>query len=338
MSRSTVPTRTAAVAFWLPMTAIAALGQTSAPAGPLPRTHDRRAPAARTARVSGDHVVRSANSQPVTTRPVRRTTPARMRAPRTPLSPRPIQELLDTRVPFVEFENVPLEDVADWLADYTGLLVYVRWGVLQDVGIGRNTLINLKARERKLSQILWVVMNEAAGARPVKVAYEASDDLLVLSTHDDLNGEMVTRVYPVSSLIQDIPKFYPGAHRGPNAPPGDSATEGIVYHARLRRHRPPGEVFGSRNPVGSDDRVYTGRVAPHPVTTDPRLVELMDLITYTVEPESWEVNGLGGHGRIYPSQEMLIIRNSRYVHEMIENTLLRNDRRRKPRRMRPNRR
>jgi len=253
-----------------------------------------------------------------------------VRVPRQPLSPRPIQEILDTRVPYVEFQNVPLEDVANWLADYTGLLVYVRWGVLEDAGIGRETLINLKARNRKLSQILWVVMNEAAGARSVRLAYEASDELLVLSTHADLSSDMVTRAYPVSELIQDVPDFFPLEHRTASSPKSDSATEGIVFRAHLRRGYTSRAGFGSRNPVAGEDQVYLGQVAARPVSTDKRLVELMDLITYVIEPESWEVNGLGGQGRIYPSQEVLIIRNSRYVHELIEKSLLQRARTRRP--------
>jgi hypothetical protein len=43
----------------------------------------------------------------------------------------------------------------------------------------------------------------------------------------------------------------------------------------------------------------------------------MEFILNTVEPESWEVNGMGGKGTIFPYKGKLIVRNSLHVHHIL---------------------
>lgn len=52
-------------------------------------------------------------------------------------------------------------------------------------------------------------------------------------------------------------------------------------------------------------------------TEDEKLQEFMELILVTIEPESWQINGLGGEGMIFPYKGKLIVRNNRHVHQLI---------------------
>jgi hypothetical protein len=220
-----------------------------------------------------------------------------------PAKHRPVQEVLDRRVPEIKFEKAPLDEVLRWVEQYTGALVYVRWAVLADAGIDRDTPVTIAARDRKLSQVLWVIMNEATGTSGVTLAYEASDELFLFSTHKDLSRSLVVKVYDVADITVDVPNFGPGGQR--------------TVH-RTRVHRTP----QARPDVGPGDGQTRGSATPRPspeiVTDDEKLQELMELIQCTVAPETWEVNG--GEGTIFPYKGKLVIRASLYVHQMLERT------------------
>jgi hypothetical protein len=222
---------------------------------------------------------------------------------------RDIAEILATRVPDVAFEQQALEEVMRWVEQQTGATVYVRWQVLEDAGIPRDAPVTLTARNRQLAHILALILKEAEGESGTRLAYEASSELFVVSTHDDLSRALITRVYDVERLLQDIPKF--------DMPPGVIAP-GVGGKAlpnlptRVVRPGPGQSAGGEATPVGG---------APTVVVEDERERELVDLITLNVEPESWQINGQGGRGTIFPRDGKLIIRNSRHVHQLLAGLL-----------------
>jgi hypothetical protein len=214
-----------------------------------------------------------------------------------------VRETLNSRVPEVNFEAAPLEKVMEWLQDYTDAIVYVRWAALQEFGITRETPITVKARDKKLSQILWVVMNEAAAESGVTLAYQASKDLFLFSTHEDLSRDMITRVYRVQDIIVDVPEF-----RGDGTKEG---SEGVVKRTRVRRTPPPSRSHGGEI-IPTD-----GAPAREVTTEDESLQEFVELILDTIAPASWAINGMGGEGTIFPYKGKIVIRNSLYVHQLI---------------------
>ena len=94
-------------------------------------------------------------------------------------------DLLNQRLPEVMFEELPLEQVMEFIADFTQMNVVVRWEILEDAGIERDKAITIKVRNVHLRQVLWLIMNEAGGT-DLKLAYRASGNMLVLSTEEDL--------------------------------------------------------------------------------------------------------------------------------------------------------
>ncbi len=228
---------------------------------------------------------------------------------------RNVQEILNARIPDVNFDATPLEEVMEWLQDYTEAIVYVRWAALEDFGITRETPITVEARNKRLSQILWVVMNEAAAESGVTLAYQASADLFLFSTHEDLSRSMVTRVYNVREIIVDVPYFF--RHGLCKDPVGE---EGIVKRTRVRR------VWRDQGSRGGELGTELGTEAPEPprreiTSEDEALQELTELILNTVEPETWEANGMGGKGTIFPYKGKLVVRNSIYVHQILSDKL-----------------
>lgn len=233
---------------------------------------------------------------------------------------REIDAILAARVT-VEFDRTPFEHVVTWIERETQAMVYVRWPALEDVGIERDAPITLRARDRPLQQVLALILKDAEGVSGAKLAYEASADLFIFSTHDDLSRELITRVYRVEDLLQEIPKFE-GPKPGQIAPGAGgrairSRPARVIRPARGSQSQGGGEVHTPGGAAGHDGGGREDTPGPRVAVPDERSRELIDLITMVVEPESWEINGLGGRGTIFPRDGRLIVRNSRYVHQLL---------------------
>ncbi len=232
--------------------------------------------------------------------------PGRPQDPPTRPAPRPlsgIEAKLAQRIPQVNWDHAPLEDVLRWVEKQTGAMVYARWGVLQQFGIDRHTPVSLRTENRKLSHILWVILQEASADSGVKLAYEASDELILVSSHEDLSRELVTYVYDVQTILHDIPHF------DPNEP-------GKAFVKRTRVNRGGRAIpFDHIGPLPGDDDEDGTTIEME--IEDERQRELVDAIYTIVEPDSWSANGRGGRGVIFPYRGKLIVRNSLYVHQQI---------------------
>ena len=209
---------------------------------------------------------------------------------------------LNERIEEVTFEDAPLDAVMDWLAGLTPMNVKVKWQVLEDAGIERDKPISMNVRNLRLSQVLWLLMQEAGGT-DLKLAYRASGELLIISTAADLGQEMVTRVYDVSDLLVRVQDFR-------NAPQLDitQASQGGTQGGSSQN------IFGGQGGGGSlqdDDDTRGGRTGED----NEDMQKLIDLIVQTIEPDSWADNG--GLGTIQSFRNLLVVRNNILVHQSL---------------------
>jgi hypothetical protein len=215
-------------------------------------------------------------------------------------------QTLNQRIPELGFEDLPLEQVVQWLGEYTRLDISVRWQTLGDAGVDRDKPISIRARDLRLTQVLWLLMNEAGGSE-VKLGYRASGNLLVLSTAADLDREMVTKIYDVSDLLIRLPRagrqgaFDVTAGMGQQ---GTGANSGVLQAGK-----------GSNG--GNADN-QNGEQAG-----EREMQELVKLIQETVEPDSWRVHE--GMGTIVPYQRSIIVRNTIQVHQRLGGYLAEGD-------------
>ena len=203
-----------------------------------------------------------------------------------------VQDVLDSPVPEAAFQDVPLEQVMEWLADYVDTNVWVRWQVLEQSGVERDKPISIRVRDLPLRQVLWIILTEAGGPE-VKLAYATMENLLIISTWSNLNEELITKVYEVPDLVARIPRFKNGVR---------------VDAARALQPDNRGVSEGTaQSPPGDSD--------------DPKqaVQELIAMIVETVEPDSWVVNG--GLGTIKAWRRKVVVRNSLYVHQQLGGTL-----------------
>lgn len=227
--------------------------------------------------------------------------------------------LLNQRIPEVSFSDQPLEKVMDWVQEYTGANVVVRWQTLEDSGVDRDKPISLRVRNLRFSQVLWMVMNEAGGA-DIKLAYRASGNLIVLSTAEDLGKELITKVYDISDLLTRAPRFANAAQLDPaqalqnvgQQQGGFGAGGGAGGGGGGGGGGQGGQLFQGGGQNNQEDDV------------DPQqdIDRIIKLIEDTVEPDTWTANG--GTGSVRNFRSLLVVRNTILVHQRIGG-LLRDD-------------
>ena len=228
--------------------------------------------------------------------------------------------LLDQRVPELSFQEAPFEQVMDWVQDQTGANVVVRWQIMEDAGVERDKPISLRVKNLRLSQILWMIMNQAGGP-DLKLAYRASGNLIVMSTELDLGREMVTKVYDISDLLVNVPRFTNAAQLDPA-----QALQGVAQQGGGGFGGGGGGGFGGGGGGGGGQQLFQGgqnQGGEDDIDPAAEIQRLVDLIRETIEPDTWAETG-GGNGSIRAFRNLIVVRNTILVHQRIGG-LLRED-------------
>lgn len=231
-------------------------------------------------------------------------TPSRS-SPRSARSGSPTTRvLLNQKIADVSFTEATLESTLDWLRSVTGADVVVRWQLLEDAGVRRDASMSLNVRNLPLSQVLWLLLTEAGGS-DVRLAYRATGNLILISTEEDLDRELVTRVYDVADLLFQAPKFRNAMQIDPTQ---------VLQAATQSGQSGSGNAGGS--PAGGAIFPSGGRAEEGDGTGGDERAELVSLIRSTIEPDSW-ADGGGGRGTIVAFRNLLVIRNTLRVHQSI---------------------
>ncbi|MBU0637781.1 MAG: hypothetical protein KKB50_02875 [Planctomycetes bacterium] len=208
--------------------------------------------------------------------------------------------LLNQRIPEVAFEDAPFEQVMEWVAEFTRSNVVVRWPTLEDAGIERDKPISIRVRNLRLSQVLWMIMNEAGGS-DLKLAYRASGNLLIMSTEEDLAREMIVKIYDVSDLLVRVPRYTNAARLDPAQALNQLGQGGGGGGGGGSQ-----QLFQTEGGQNDNNDDQGGGIV---------MDELVQLITDTVEPDSWVDNG--GLGTIQALRGQLVVRNTILVHQRL---------------------
>lgn len=208
--------------------------------------------------------------------------------------PRSVATVLHQRIAEIAFEDLPLDQVVDWLAATLNVNIVVRWETLRDAGVARDKAISMAVRNMRISQVLWLLMNEAGGT-DTKLAYRGSGNLLLLSTAADLGNEQLVRVYDVSDLIVRVQNFA-GPQVGLEGQGGGGNTEVFVQAGGTNDEDQPPNANANNGEI------------------DPDVARLMEIIRQAIEPDSWEASG---RGSIMAYRRQLIVRNTIAVHQAL---------------------
>jgi len=157
----------------------------------------------------------------------------------------------------LDFKETPLHDVIDYLKSRHNIQILIDRKALSDVGIGTDTPVTISLKGISLRSALRLMLKELA------LTYIIKDSVLQITTPEEADNNLETKVYPVGDLVL----------------PEGASEDG------------------------------------------PDFDSLIELITSTVKPTTWD--GVGGPGSIVPFETNLSITVSQTqeMQEEIENTL-----------------
>lgn len=108
-------------------------------------------------------------------------------------------EALNDRIPKVEYNGNELGDVVQYFRDISGRNMVVNWNALASVGLDKSKPVTIQLKDVPLAVALKAALNSVEGPNPLD--YAVIDDILTISTAEDLNAKTITQVYDVSDLI-----------------------------------------------------------------------------------------------------------------------------------------
>jgi len=100
-------------------------------------------------------------------------------------------------------DGQPLSKVISYLRDISGSNIVVNWKVLESVGVDREAPITVQVKELSLRKMLQLVLDQASPQSQLTFSVDAN--VIQVTTQDDADKQMVTRVYLVDDLIMENP-------------------------------------------------------------------------------------------------------------------------------------
>jgi general secretion pathway protein D len=255
---------------------------------------------------------------------------------------REIQRKLKTPVN-VKFHGEPLSQALDKLAKMTGVNIHLDDEALKQEGISADMPVNLEVTEITLKSVLNLLLNNH------HLAYVIKDEVLKVTSEQMRAGQVYTVTYNVADLVMPIPNFVPGPRMGlenslHNAL-GDINAGGFGGGGAFGAAPAPMAVVASAdgkkgsaaiNPAllaqvarrpgggaGQNTGMGMGMGGPGGAGAgvQPDFDSLIDLLTSTVAPTTWDT--VGGPGSVAPfvTNLSIVVSQTQEVHEEIVDLL-----------------
>jgi hypothetical protein len=210
----------------------------------------------------------------------------------TPAAPSPANRA----APTANFTGVALGDAIDYIRDVTQANLHVNWRALEEVGVGKDTVVNLRLRNVPLKTVLRLMLNEAGGG--TGLTYYVADGVIEVTTQELADKELITKVYPIDDLIMDFPDPVPPefniqstAQTSGGGGGGGSSGQGLIQS-------------GS---TGNDNQARNN--------AQERAQDLIKIIQDSIQPNVWKENG--GMASIHFFKGSLIVTAPRSVHQAL---------------------
>lgn len=179
----------------------------------------------------------------------------------------------------VKFTASPLSDVITYLADASGANFSVDWKALQAVNVTKDTPITLRMTTAvPLRKVLQLVLQQAGGAGTL--TYFVDDGVIQITSQQQEDKQMVTRIYPIQDLLFQATDYNdaPSLSLQQNQQSAGGGTSGGG-----------GGANSNSNPIFTQTNTTANTKATK--SRNERADEIIKLITDTVRPDIWQVNG-----------------------------------------------
>lgn len=237
------------------------------------------------------------------------------------------------------FKDQPLIDVVQELGRTAGINVYLDPRGLDELGIAPDSRVTLNlSTEVSLKSALNLILE------PLELGYVIKDEVLKITSQQRRGGEVYVDTYHVADLVIPIPNFVPTSRMG-------LAGELQNAHARLGyggyggapfANAPPAMSLAGAETVPSGAVIdpallaqinansgFGGRAAPISVGgpgglgggTQADFEAIIELVTSTVAPQTWDAVGGSGSIKEFPNNLTLVISQTQEVHEQIVDLL-----------------
>jgi hypothetical protein len=213
----------------------------------------------------------------------------------------PRDRVLSRSLPEMKFTGVTFGDAIEFIRDASGANIHVNWKALEQQNVTPDATVNLRLRAVPLKKVLNLLLSEVSGSDTL--TYYVDDGVIEITTREMADKKVYTRVYPVEDLVMDIPEFVEpptfdltqvgqqSGSGGGGGGGGGGSGQSIFGNNTSQQQRDPGKTRAERGD------------------------ELVQLVTETVRPEVWAVNG--GTATIRYFRGSLVVTAPRSVHEAL---------------------
>ena len=234
-----------------------------------------------------------------------------------------IQAALETETEF-DFKDTPLKDFIDFISANYKIPVVLCKLTLEDAAICPDTPVTSSLRGISLRSALRITLGE------LKLTFVIWDEVLQITTPEDAESRLVTRVYDCRELLA-LPSP-PGSSRPIRAKGigGGGGFFAVQDQPATKAGPAASEAGGSApaaggtSPSAADNKGAAGgfggggtESAPPRELSDAE--NLIRLITTTVSPDSWDE--VGGPGSAAEYKGLVVVSQTWEVHEKIERLL-----------------
>ena len=239
----------------------------------------------------------------------------------------------------MDFDGVPLSQVLDYLAKLAEVNLYLDPQGLAEEGISSEDPVTIHlSQEISLKNALTLILNEK------HLAYVVKNDVLKITSEQLRDGEVYRRTYNVADLVIPIPNFIPSPHMGLAGAYHDAmGNVGFGGGPSFGSSSSPLAVVASRGGGmngGAVNPAIMAQVSGGGITgagtsstpmgfgpgglgggTQADFDSLIELITTTIQPTTWDT--VGGPGSIAPFETnlSLVVSQTQEVHEEIVDLL-----------------
>jgi hypothetical protein len=244
-----------------------------------------------------------------------------------------LEERLNQRID-VDFVESPLKDAIAFIADNTAIQFVFRFKKLEEASVSIDSPVTTRLRRVRISTLLDIILGDQ------ELTYVDRDGLVFITTPEDAENALQTRVYDCRDLLRmEAPpgadKFLPSGAMGgrgmgggfgggfgggmfavedqvpaPASPNGKSSPQPAVAASS-----PPAAPYVPRGATGGMGGV-SGAPSLPVSEHDLRAVRLIEIVTGTVRPDSWD--DVGGPGSISEYNGLIVISQTTEVHKQVE--------------------
>ena len=242
----------------------------------------------------------------------------------------------------LDFESQPLGKVIDKLGKLGGINIFLDPEGLSDEGVTTDTPVSIKlANEISLKSALNLILP------PLHLNFMVKDEVLKITSERQRQGQLFTQTYNVADLVVPIPNFTPGPMGleksinnamatlglgGPNRMGGGASplaaiasTNGAQAHGQIAPAIMAQQAAAARNALGGTAPMNPPNGAGGPGGlrggSGADFDSLIELITSTVKPSTWDA--VGGPGSIagFETNLSLVVSQTQDVHDEIRDLL-----------------